>query len=66
MITITPQPAPWCELKAGCASLPSFGIQPVVLDVNGNELQVSLVVDVAPVECDHARVMCIKWAGRER
>lgn len=36
---ITPFPGAWCKLKPGSASLPFFGIQPVMLDTNGNEIQ---------------------------
>ncbi|KAL6750699.1 acetyl CoA synthetase [Haematococcus lacustris] len=34
---LTPQPGSWCKLKPGCASIPFFGVQTVMLDANGNE-----------------------------
>lgn len=37
-ICITPLPIPGMELKPGCAMLPFFGIQPALLDAQGNEL----------------------------
>lgn len=38
---LTPLPGSWCKLKPGSASLPFFGVQPVVLDPNtGKELEV--------------------------
>jgi acetyl-CoA synthetase len=37
---ITPFPASWCKLKPGCASIPHFGVKPVILDANGSEIEV--------------------------
>eukprot|EP00897_Mesotaenium_endlicherianum_P000735 jgi/Mesen1/10662/ME000009S10456 len=37
-IMITPLPGAW-GLKPGCATLPFFGVEPAVLDENGQELQ---------------------------
>ena len=35
---ITPFPGSWCKLKPGSASLPFFGVQPVLLTPEGNEI----------------------------
>lgn len=44
MITALPGAFP---LKPGCATLPFFGVAPVLLDDKGRELQVHLLLDCA-------------------
>lgn len=38
-VLITPFPGSWCKLKPGAATLPMFGVQPVLLSPEGQELQ---------------------------
>jgi acetyl-CoA synthetase len=35
---ITPLPGKWCKLKPGAASLPFFGVKPVLLTADGVEV----------------------------
>ena len=36
---ITPLPGSWCKLKPGSASLPFFGVRPVLLTAEGQEMK---------------------------
>lgn len=36
---LTPMPIPQLDLKPGCAMMPFFGIEPAILDLDGQELQ---------------------------
>mmetsp|Transcript_7614 Transcript_7614/g.16508 ORF Transcript_7614/g.16508 Transcript_7614/m.16508 type:complete len:668 (-) Transcript_7614:1182-3185(-) len=38
MHMVTPFPGSWCKLKPGAASLPFFGVQPVLLSPEGQEM----------------------------